>query len=84
MKRRFSGTPQSPARRNFLRVGAAAGGGLLIGFSLSGCKPEQRNATPPEAAVGTAATKAAAEAPGLEHGAFIRIDRTGMVTLFMH
>ena len=84
MKRPFPGIPQSPARRNFLRVGAAAGGGLLIGFSLSGCKPEQRNETPPEAAVGTAATKAAAEAPGLEHGAFIRIDHAGMVTLIMH
>jgi isoquinoline 1-oxidoreductase beta subunit len=84
MSRHLPGAPRSASRRNFLRVGAAAGGGLLIGFSLSGCKPEQRNETPPEAAVGNAATKAAAEAPGLAHGAFIRIDRAGLVTLIMH
>ena len=76
--------PQSPARRNFLRVGAAAGGGLLIGFGLGACNREQRNEKPAEAAVGSAATKTVDQAPDLAHNAFIKIDRTGLVTLIVH
>ena len=76
--------PQSPGRRRFLRVGAAAGGGLLIGFGLGACNREQRNEVPPEAAVGNAATKTSGDAPGLAHNAFIRIDREGLVTLIVH
>nr|WP_314622603.1 xanthine dehydrogenase family protein molybdopterin-binding subunit [uncultured Noviherbaspirillum sp.] len=80
----FAATPQSLGRRRFLRVSTAAGGGLLIGFGLGACNREQRDEVPPEAAVGAAATKASAEAPGLAHNAFIRIDRAGLVTLVVH
>ncbi|GGZ09422.1 molybdopterin cofactor-binding domain-containing protein [Pseudoduganella plicata] len=75
----------SGARRRFLRVGAALGGGLLVGFVLPGCerKESDRKEAPPEKAVGQAAT-AASEAPGLAPNAFIRIDRKGVVTLIMH
>lgn len=76
--------PSSPGRRRFLRVGAAAGGGLLIGFGLGACGREQRNEVPAEAAVGSAATKTSGDAPGLAHNAFIRIDREGLVTLVVH
>src|SRR4051812_11206293 len=75
----------SPARRRFLHVSAAAGGGLLIGFSLSACeKKVERKDPPPETAVGKAATDASKRAPGLAPNAFIRIDRDGLVTLIMH
>ncbi|MDL2354887.1 MAG: xanthine dehydrogenase family protein molybdopterin-binding subunit [Pseudomonadota bacterium] len=82
----FDATP-SPSRRRFLQVGAAAGGGLLIGFSLLGCeqkKPADRKVAPAEKAVGAAATAASNRAPGLAPNAFIRIDRDGLVTLIMH
>jgi len=79
-----SSSPASPARRHFLRVGAAAGGGLLIGFGLGACNREPRNEKPPEAAVGNAATQVSDQAPGLAHNAFIRIDREGLVTLIVH
>ncbi|WP_420223596.1 molybdopterin cofactor-binding domain-containing protein [Pigmentiphaga litoralis] len=74
----------SPARRRFLQVGAAAGGGLLIGFGLTGCSREDRNAKPPEAAVGHATTNVTGDAPALAQRAFIRIDRQGVVTLIVH
>ena len=82
----FNNQP-STSRRRFLQVGAASGGGLLIGFSLFGCeqkKPSDRNALPPEKAVGAAATAVSNRAPGLAPNAFIRIDRDGLVTLIMH
>jgi isoquinoline 1-oxidoreductase beta subunit len=74
------------SRRRFLRVSAAAGGGLLIGFSLEGCtrKENDRQEKPPERAVGAATTAATDVAPGLAHNAFIRIDQAGIVTLIMH
>ena len=71
-------------RRQFIRAGAAAGGGLLISFVLPGCNREPRNEKPPEAAVGAATTKAADESPGLTTAGFIRIDRQGGVTFVVH
>jgi isoquinoline 1-oxidoreductase beta subunit len=77
--------PASAARRRFMQVGAAAGGGLLFGFTLPGCeKSTDRKQPPPEQAVGHAATAASNEAPGLARDAFIRIDRAGIVTLIIH
>jgi isoquinoline 1-oxidoreductase beta subunit len=85
----MSATPRisSPSRRRFLQVGAAAGGGLLVGFGLYGCdqkKPSDRKAQPAEKAVGAATTAESNRAPGLAPNAFIRIDRDGLVTLIMH
>lgn len=71
-------------RRQFIRAGAAAGGGLLISFVLPGCNREPRNEKPPEAAVGAATTKAADAPPGLSTAGFIRIDRQGVVTFVVH
>jgi isoquinoline 1-oxidoreductase beta subunit len=64
-------------RRAVLKVGAASGGGLLIGFVVPGAFA-QRKERPPESAVGQAATQTAAEAAGLEPNAFIRIDPAGI------
>jgi isoquinoline 1-oxidoreductase beta subunit len=79
-------SPESHARRRFMQLGAAAGGGLLFGFSLFGCqkKEEARNKPPSEKAVGQAATATSNEALGLARDAFIRIDRAGLVTLIVH
>jgi len=76
----------SVQRRRLLQAGAIAGGGLLFGFSLSGCgrKEGSRNDLPSEKAVGEAATAYSNQAPGLAHDAFIRIDKFGMVTLIVH
>jgi isoquinoline 1-oxidoreductase beta subunit len=78
--------PASAARRRFMQRGAAAGGGLLFGFSLFGCekKDQARDKPPSERAVGQAATATSNEAPGLARDAFIRIDREGLVTLIVH
>jgi isoquinoline 1-oxidoreductase subunit beta len=59
------------SRRTFLKASAAAGGGLLLSFSLPVL---MRNAE----AAGTPTAKAFAP------NAFIRIDRQGRVTLIMH
>jgi len=74
------------ARRRALQVGAAVGGGLLIGFDLTGCdaKKSDRKEPPNEKAVGAAATAASGGTAGLAPNAFIRIDREGVVTLIMH
>ena len=71
-----------PSRRRFLQVGAAAGGGLLVGFSFEAlAADESRNKKPSEAAVGSATGKVTGDAPRLASNAFIRIDRNGLVTL---
>ena len=75
----------SPSRRRFMQLGATAGGGLLFGFSLFGCsKEDDRKEPPPEKAVGQASTEHSDTPPGLARDAFIRIDRTGLVTLVIH
>ncbi|MFC4930427.1 xanthine dehydrogenase family protein molybdopterin-binding subunit [Massilia sp. GCM10023247] len=75
----------SPARRRFMQLGATAGGGLLFGFSLFGCsKDGARKEAPPEQAVGQASTHHSDTPAGLARDAFIRIDRTGIVTLVIH
>ena len=60
------------SRRTFLRAGAAAGGGLLVSFSLP-------------ARIGTALAGGPPQSSGdfMPNG-FIRIDREGRVTLVMH
>ncbi len=77
--------PASPSRRRFLEAGTALGGGLLIGLYLpAAAQDKSRTEKPAEAAVGNKATAVSDQAPGLAHNAFIRIDRTGVVTLIMH
>jgi isoquinoline 1-oxidoreductase beta subunit len=69
-----------------MRLSAAAGGGMLLGFSLFGCgkkDDESRDKPPPERAVGQATTASTNEKPGLSHDAFIRIDREGIVTFIV-
>jgi isoquinoline 1-oxidoreductase beta subunit len=78
-------TQVSPARRRFMQLGATAGGGLLFGFSLFGCQKENdRQEAPPEKAVGQASTAHSDTPAGLARDAFIRIDRSGIVTLIIH
>ncbi|RYE81468.1 MAG: xanthine dehydrogenase family protein molybdopterin-binding subunit [Oxalobacteraceae bacterium] len=72
------------SRRRFVVSSAAAGGGLLIGFSLTGCNPNKRNDKPPEAAVGAATSQSADKAPRLEPNAFIRVARDGTVVFVVH
>jgi isoquinoline 1-oxidoreductase beta subunit len=82
--------PVSNKRRQLLKAGGVAGGGLLFGFSLFGCTKQgptptsDRKEPPSEKAVGQASTAMTNEAPGLAHDAFIRIDREGIVTLIIH
>jgi isoquinoline 1-oxidoreductase subunit beta len=59
------------SRREFVSASAAAGGGLLVGFAL------------PAGRWGAPQAPGAATTP-FEPNAFIRIDRTGQVTLIMH
>src|SRR5438094_57915 len=76
-RRRAGGmiTPMSPtlSRRSFLEASAAAGGGLLISFSLPASLAKQLSAPPPPAPPSEFAPNA-----------FIRIDSAGQVTLVMH
>jgi isoquinoline 1-oxidoreductase beta subunit len=64
-----NGGPDSPSRRVLLQVALAAGGGLLVGFS---------------APVGMAASISGdAHAASFAPNGFIRIDRSGQITLVM-
>jgi isoquinoline 1-oxidoreductase beta subunit len=72
------------SRRHFIVTGAAAGGGLLVSFSLTGCDRNTRDQKPPESAVGTATTQSSQQAPDLEPNAFIRIARDGTVSFVVH
>jgi isoquinoline 1-oxidoreductase subunit beta len=68
MSASISSLDAAASRRRFLKVGAAAGGGLLLGFALPrGHTAEQ---------TGSAVVPLAPDA-------FIRIDRNGIVTLIM-
>jgi len=60
------------SRRDFLKISAAAGGGLLIGFSLGGCDPNEQQAAVPETA---------APATDFTPNAWIRIGRDDWLTV---
>ncbi|MGE0440320.1 MAG: molybdopterin cofactor-binding domain-containing protein [Gemmatimonadales bacterium] len=57
-------------RRDFVRVGMAVGGGLLVSVYGSGCKPVAEDNTAP------------ASGGPFEPNAFVRIDSDGSVTIF--
>ncbi|MCW7539419.1 xanthine dehydrogenase family protein molybdopterin-binding subunit [Aquabacterium sp. A7-Y] len=67
-------------RRQFLQ----AGGGLVLGVVLPASAAQERDKKPPEAAVGQASAKVTSTASGFAPNAFVRIDRSGLVTLVMH
>ena len=79
-------------RREFLKVSAAAGTGLLISIYLSGCG-DPSTATPEPIGAATAVSEPTAT-PGptatpepaalLEPNAFLRIDNHGTVTIILH
>src|SRR6266513_2926321 len=67
----ISTTVRTLSRRTFLRAGTAAGGGLLVSFSLP-------------VRLGRALAAGAQAARDFMPNGFIRIDRDGRVTLIMH
>jgi isoquinoline 1-oxidoreductase beta subunit len=72
-------------RRHFLKlgvgIGAAAGGGLLLGFSLSARSQDQGPSSTPSVIGGDAQIT---QQPGeFAPNAFVRIERSGLVTLVM-
>ncbi|MFK7808108.1 MAG: molybdopterin cofactor-binding domain-containing protein, partial [Saprospiraceae bacterium] len=62
-------------RRSFLRVSAAAGGGMMLGFSwLAGCKPADEKVAK--------AVSRAIPSEWFDVNAFLKIGDTGLVTIF--
>jgi isoquinoline 1-oxidoreductase subunit beta len=70
-------------RRAFLKVGAAAGGGMLLGFSLFGCKGSGTGDTSGAPGMAGAAAGAATEVVTQELNAWVRIATDGTVTLLV-
>jgi isoquinoline 1-oxidoreductase beta subunit len=73
-------------RREFLKVSAAAGTGLLISIYLSGCE-DSSTATPEPTARPTATPKPTVisePTAWMEPNAFLKIDNTGAVTIILH
>lgn len=69
-------------RRNFLKVSAAAGGGMMLGFSLFGCKSDPQQA-PGTKAGETPGTDTAKEVSSADLNAWVRIASDGMITLLI-
>lgn len=79
-------TKSNLSRREFLKVSAAAGTGLLISIYLSGCG-DSPTATPEPTRSATAAPELTATPEPtvqLEPNAFLRIASTGAVTIILH
>jgi CO/xanthine dehydrogenase Mo-binding subunit len=73
-------------RRNFLKlgagVGAMAGGGLLLGFSVV-ARGQGKSAMPPSGSVLIGEDQIAAQAGEFAPNAFVRIERSGQVILII-
>ena len=71
-------------RREFIKVSAAVGGGLLISLFLSSCK-EELDGTQTAIAVPTIEPTATPNPDAVfEPGIFLKIDGTGAVTVTIH
>src|SRR5262249_6995780 len=81
---------RSVNRREFLKISFSAGGALLVGMYLEGCEP-----TGTETATATAAASAThtprptrtptpTPPPSFQPNAFIKIEKSGRITLTVH
>src|SRR5882724_10765471 len=71
--------PESPSRRDVLKVGLASGGALLVIFGV----PSIAQRFQQDTNIASMVTEAKAETAPFAPNAFIRIDREGTVTLVM-
>ena len=72
-------TPQTPSRRDTLKVGLGVGGALFVTFGV----PSIAKVLQSDKLAASVVTEAKAEAAPFAPNAFIRIDRTGDITLTM-